>query len=116
MAQKDIKYSFFIKRSVERVSADRFVFLKIATAFILFAYINLCACGEPEIKLDRAARRTIDTLVNYQLDSIRPILDSLCTATKEEVIQQAVDSIVRERKKKEERLRLNKPKMMNDKR
>jgi len=116
MAQKDIKYSFFIKRSVERVSADRFVFSQQLFYFCLLLLFGLGACGEPEIKLDRAARRTIDTLVNYQLDSIRPILDSLCTATKEEVIQQAVDSIVRERKKKEERLRLNKPKMMNDKR
>lgn len=109
MAQKEIKYSFFIKRSVEQVSADRFVFSQGLLYFCLLLFFSLGACGEPEIKLDRAARRTVDTLVNHQLDSIGPILDSLCDATKEEVIQQAVDSIVKERKRKEERLRLNVP-------
>ncbi|GEM_PF-4282322 len=131
MAQKKIKYNFLSKRLVEQVSAYRFVFcqnnipqngLKRASRTsssgssnfnlkpIYFSFIllfSLSACEEPEIKLDRAARRTIDTLVNYQLDSISPILDSLCKATKEDVIQHAVDSIVKERQKREERLRLN---------
>ena len=122
MAQKKIKYSFLSKRSVEQTSADRFVFLKRASipiaigissgssrsiCFFSILLFSLSACGEPEIKLDRTARRTIDTLVNYQLDSISPILDSLCKTTKDDFIQHAVDSIVKERQKKEERLRLN---------
>ena len=118
MAQKKIKYSFLSKRSVEQTSADRFVFLKRASrtlssrssrsiCFFSILLFSLSACGEPEIKLDRAARRTIDTLVNHQLDSMSPILDSLCKTTRDEVIQQAVDSIVKERQKREERLRLN---------
>jgi len=107
MTQNNIKYNILTERSVEQPSADRFVFLKIATAFILFAYINLCACGEPEIKLTRADRRTVDTLVNYQLDSISPILDSICLAEKENIVQTIADSIILERKKKEERLRLD---------
>ncbi len=105
MAQKKIKYN--LKRLVEQTSASRFIFGQIIIAFIFVLFFGGSACGEPEIKLDRAARRTIDTLVNYQLDSISPILDSLCKSTRGDFIQQAVDSIVEERKKKEERLRLN---------
>lgn len=107
MAQENIKYNISSKRSVEQPSADRFVFFNIVSIFILFTYINLCACGEPEIKLNRADRRTIDTLVNYQLDSISPILDSTCLAEKDMIVQKIADSIILERKKKEERLRLN---------
>ena len=104
MAQKKIKYN--LKRLVEQTSANRFIFGPIITAFIFALFFGGNACGAPEIKLDRAARRTIDTLVNYQLDSISPILDSLCKNTREDFIQQAVDSIVAERKKKEKRLRI----------
>ena len=107
MTQKEKLYNSTIKRSVEQTSAGRFVFSRRLFYFCLLLLFSFSACSEPEIKLDRAARRTIDTLVNHQLDSIGPILDSLCDATKEEFIQQAVDSIVMERKKKEERLRLN---------
>lgn len=109
MTQKKIKYNFLSKRSVEQVSADRFVFYQPFLCFCWVFLFSLGACGKPEIKLDRAARRTIDTLVNYQLDSISPILDSLCKATQDDFIQHAVDSIVKERQKKEERLRLNIP-------
>ncbi len=107
MAQKNIKYNFLSKRSVEVCSTDRFVFYQPFLCFCSILLFSLGACGEPEIKLDRAARRSIDTLVNYQLDSISPILDSLCKNTRDDFIQHAVDSIVKERQKKEERLRLN---------
>jgi len=107
MTQKrNISYTT-IKRLVEQASINRFVFCKIILVFCFALLLNLGACGEPEIKLDRAARRTIDTLVNYELDSITPILDSLCKNTRVDFIQHAVDSIIAERKKKEERLRLN---------
>jgi len=107
MAQKEIKYQFSIKRLVEQASANRFVFGKIMTVLIFAILFGGSACSEPEVKLNRAARRAIDTLVNNQLDSISPILDSLCRTTRGDFIQQAVDSIVAERQKKEERLRLN---------
>jgi len=107
MAQKEIKYTFFIKRLVEQVSIDRFIFYQIIPFFCFALFFNLGACGAPEIKLDRAARRTVDTLVNHQLDSISPMLDSLCKTNRDDFIHHAVDSIMEERKKKEERLRLN---------
>lgn len=107
MAQKKKIRYIPIKRLVEQASIDRFIFYKIIPTFCFALFFSISACEEPTIKLDRAARRTVDTLLNYQLDSISPILDSLCRTTRDDFIQHAVDSIVKERKKKEERLRLN---------
>ena len=77
-------------------------------SLILFIFlIGIFSCGEPEIKLNRADRKAIDTLTNNQLDSISPILDSLCIVEKEIFIKKAVDSIMKERHEQEERLRLN---------
>lgn len=75
--------------------------------FLLLTSLGLISCGEPEIKLTRADRKSIDTIVSRQLDSISPILDSLCDVESETIIQKAVDSIMKERRIKEERLRLN---------
>ena len=106
MAQKIQIYT--TKRSFEIYSTDRFVFFKNSACLILFlSLIGIFSCGEPEIKLNRADRKSIDTLVNNQLDSISPILDSLCFEETEVIIEKAVDSIVKERQKQEERLRLN---------
>ncbi len=109
MAQKNTTYNTSLKRSIEQPSTDRFVFSRVVFSLLLLPYLSFFSCGEPEIKLTRADRRTIDTLVNYQLDSISPILDSICLADKTTFIQRAADSIMLERKKREERLRLKSP-------
>ncbi len=118
MAQKISTYT--TERSFEVHSTDRFVLFKrlgnpfafrfknlyfFSMALIFFS--GLFSCSEPEIKLSRADRKGIDTLVNNQLDTISPMLDSLCVVNKEMIIKNAVDSIVKERQKQEERLRLN---------
>ena len=103
MAQKEIKYTS--KRLVEQTSTSRFVFSSLLIVLVITLLLGESACGEPEIKLTRADRKHIDTLVNHQLDSIGPMLDSLCKVTRAELIQQAVDSIVQERQEKEKRLR-----------
>lgn len=108
MAQKIVKYNSIMKRSVEQLSAGRFVFWRMVSLLLLPFSINISSCGEPEIKLTRADKRTVDTLVNYQLDSISPILDSTCLANKDFLVQKIADSIILERKRKEERLRLKK--------
>ncbi len=135
MAQKIQTYT--TKRSFEVHSTDRFVFSKMnilyteiprasrtqssgssfaiiffsinrSISLILFIFLTaIFSCGEPEIKLNRADRKAIDTLTNNQLDSISPILDSLCIVEKEIFIKKAVDSIIKERQEQEERLRLN---------
>jgi len=121
MAQKIQIYN--TKRSFEVYSTDRFVFSKnnrlysgssfhttyskIINSIIFIFLIGIFSCSEPEIKLSRADRKAVDTLTNNQLDSISPILDSLCIVNKKVIIKNAVDSIVKERQKQEERLRLN---------
>jgi len=80
---------------------------KVIKCIIFIFIIGIYSCSEPEIKLTRADRRVVDTLVNNQLDTISPMLDSLCIVNKKVIIKNAVDSIVKERQKQEERLRLN---------
>lgn len=115
MAQKEtIIYNSLIKRFDEHTSSDRFVFKRLRyflnfnklvnISFILL--MGLTSCGEPEIKLSRAEKRIIDTLVDYQLDSIKPILDSICAVQSDLMIERAADSIILERRQKEERLRV----------
>jgi len=83
------------------------IMYKIFWLISIIFLTGILSCGEPEIKLNRADRRSIDTLVNNQLDSISPILDSLCFEETDVIVERAVDSIVKERQKQEERLRLN---------
>lgn len=115
MAQKEtVLKNNFIKRSDEVASSDRFILkdyrcLKIVVSIVLVFLFVFTSCGEPEIKLTRAEKRIIDTLVNYQLDSIKPILDSICAVQSDLMIERAADSIVLERRRKEERLRIKLP-------
>ncbi|MEM6318336.1 MAG: hypothetical protein AAF960_11745 [Bacteroidota bacterium] len=95
------------KRWVEQLSTDRFVFCTYVSLVALFSLV-ISSCGEPEIKLLRADRRHIDTVVDNQIKLMEPMLDSLCEANQAVLLQKAVDSIVAERKKREERLRLKK--------
>ena len=99
-----------IKKSCDCCVSNCFGFFNTLNTLIFFILLSFSSCGEPEIKLTRADRKAIDTLVNHQLDSISPILDSLCRERSGELVQKAVDSIILERKKKEERLRLQIPK------
>ncbi len=75
--------------------------------FSLFIFFLIPSCQQPEIHIDRATRKAIDTLINHKLDSLNPILDSLCVERKESLIKIAIDSIMDKRRKQEERLRNN---------
>ena len=92
MAQKIQIYT--TKRSFEAYSTDRFIFFKsiaippalrfrsLHSFIITFILLSgIISCSEPEIKLSRADRKGIDTLVNNQLDTVSPVLDSLCTVS-----------------------------------
>jgi hypothetical protein len=120
MKQKISKNNSIIKRSGMHQTPDRFIFYfkkrflrKNTRSSLLLMFLLSCflsssflSCDEPTIKLTRAERQAIDTLVNHQLDSISPILDSLCSVEREMFIKKAVDSIILERKEREKRLRL----------
>ena len=73
----------------------------------LFAAL-LAGCEPPEeapIRLTSRERIRIDTLANQQIDSLRPIMDSICDAAYQEILERAVDSLVDVRKREEEKLR-----------
>ncbi|MCO6486882.1 MAG: hypothetical protein J5I98_00625 [Phaeodactylibacter sp.] len=68
----------------------------------------LAGCEPPEeapIRLTSRERIRIDTLANQQIDSLRPIMDSICDAAYQEMLDRAVDSLVDVRKREEEKLR-----------
>ena len=66
---------------------------------------GLSACGPTEIKLTRADKKNIDTLTTNAILSMEPLLDSLCLHQKDSILEVALDSILEERRIKEERLR-----------
>ncbi len=79
----------------------------------------LCTCalaqssceadGSVELRLTSDERRAVDERVRATIDSIRPILDSLCEATRADRIAVATDSVVQERLEQELRLRARLP-------
>ena len=84
----------------------------------LLLIIVLCSCALAqsceadngvELRLTSAERREVDSRVRATIDSLRPILDSICAATTADRIAVATDSIVQERLEEELRLRARLP-------
>lgn len=67
--------------------------------FFLFFCISIsfCSCGEEELKLTRAHRKIVDSLVLKKRSAIRAELDSLCDLRFATEIDLKTDSIVKER-------------------
>ena len=57
------------------------------------------------IQLTPAQREAYQAIATEEIDSLRPVLDSICTATFEGRVAVATDSIVQERLEEELRLR-----------
>jgi hypothetical protein len=78
-------------------------------------YLLLCLClgsfffsCEEEIssiRLTSRERIRIDTISKQQIDSLIPVLDSLCNAQYGQMVQQALDSILETRKAEELKIR-----------
>lgn len=64
-----------------------------------------CERQETVIRLTSSERIRIDSLAKKQIDSLVPILDSICTANKDTLIRQALDSIINLRREEENILR-----------
>ncbi len=78
-----------------------FVFLLLATGFF--------ACGEEEavrVQLTPEQRERYQQIATARITALRPLLDSMCTATFEDRVAVATDSIVQRRLEEETRLRL----------
>lgn len=76
----------------------------------LFFTLLTTACEPPEtaIRLTSYERQQVDTLIRLQTDSLRQLTDSLCTSSKEQRINWAVDSIIKVRIAEEIKLRARK--------
>ncbi|MAT53229.1 MAG: hypothetical protein CMN32_02030 [Saprospirales bacterium] len=62
------------------------------------------ACTEPPPPtLNYKERLLVDSLYNQGVDSLRPILDSLCTLHFDSLVQASVDSMMQERLEEIER-------------
>lgn len=64
-----------------------------------------CESQETGIRLTSSERIRIDSLAKQQIDSLVPVLDSLCTLNKDTMVQQALDSIIKLRREEESILR-----------
>jgi len=72
---------------------------------IIILLTFLSSCTEREIRLSANDRQTVDTLYLRQLDSLRPLWDTLCATNRPQMLKAAVDSLVRTRLEEEARLR-----------
>lgn len=75
---------------------------------VLLLSLTTCSSGNEEninIRLTMDERDRIDELVSQDMDSIRPLYDSLCKADFADRVSVATDSIVQRRLEEEARLR-----------
>lgn len=83
--------------------------------FALAALFILVACSaeqeEVRVRLTLKERERVDKMVTARMDSLRPLLDSVCTATTAERVAFATDSIVQRRLEEEARLRARIPRI-----
>ncbi len=84
--------------------------MKPSLSFLLLLLAVLwSACGEEEavrVQLTPEQRDKYQEIASVEIASLRPVLDSLCTATFEDRVAVATDSIVQRRLEEETRLRL----------
>lgn len=84
----------------------------------LFFIITACSAdsGEVRVRLTLRERERVDKLVTAHMDSMRPLLDSSCTANKSNLVAFYTDSIVQRRLEEETRLRARIPQSSTDER
>lgn len=93
--------------------------MKKPITILVICLLTFTSCDQeqPQLRLTSTERVKVDTLFTQQIKAFRAHLDSLCDANREELIQLAVDSIIKVRREEERRLRarilrennLNKP-------
>lgn len=78
------------------------------TVFLAFLFL-FSACkperDEVRVRLTLRERERMDEMVKARMDSLHPLLDSLCAATTTSRVAAATDSIVQRRLEEEARLR-----------
>ncbi|WP_116126218.1 hypothetical protein [Lewinella sp. IMCC34183] len=82
--------------------------MKSPRPLLLSLFLLVFACGDEDplrIQLTPEQRDAYHAIALARIDSLRPILDSLCSATFEDRVAIATDSIVQRRLEEEARLR-----------
>lgn len=87
--------------------ASKFPAILRSTFYILhFAFIislvNACT-PDPPPTLNYKDRQLVDSLFRREVDSLKPILDSICEIRFDSSVQAAVDSIISERQSEKEK-------------
>ncbi len=83
----------------------------------MLVFIAVACSAEKEerrVRLTLKERERVDKLVSAHMDSIRPLLDSVCATTSYDRVAQATDSIVQRRLEEEARLRSRIPANLRD--
>ena len=77
----------------------------VALAAVLLLGTAACEQEPAKIRLTSSERIRIDTLVKQAVDSLVPVMDSLCDARYPQMVQEATDSIIQLRREEERTLR-----------
>ncbi len=85
--------------------------LKYLLLSILVSF--LFSCSQIDEKKESERRLLVDSIVQVRIDTLTPVLDSLCAIEIEGKLQKTVDSIIQERLKKIERTLREKRKKIN---
>ncbi|MEO1260128.1 MAG: hypothetical protein AAFZ15_15140 [Bacteroidota bacterium] len=81
------------KKKSQQSTINNYLFL-----FLLFCLITTSACtADPPPTLNYKDRQLVDSLFRLQVDSLKPLMDSLCDLRFDSAVQHTVDSIMQER-------------------
>jgi len=84
---------------------------KLPLSIILVISCCYCffSCGnnkaDVNLRVTHAENKKIEAIYTSRLDSLRPLWDSLCVFNHDEMLDKALDSIIKERLEEEELLR-----------
>ena len=86
--------------------------MKLSLRYLALASVMAWSCGPEEavrVQLTPDQSDRYRAIASRRIDSLRPVLDSICTTTFEERVALATDSIVQRRLEEEARLRSRLP-------
>jgi hypothetical protein len=70
----------------------------------IFSFFLFNACTpDPPPTLNYKDRQMVDSLFRVQVDSLKPLLDSICDVRFDSAVQHTVDSIIQERQSEKEK-------------
>lgn len=73
-------------------------------ASIIFISMTVSFCGKRHVQIDRDTRIAIDTLVNQEINELRPLLDSMCLLKMDSLVATLRDSVFEARQEEMKKL------------